>query len=386
MNRRQALRYGCAICTSLYGGGLFANTSSNYLPPPRFHRPDLGSDEGGLWAQKDREERQIRRSGLLVSEEVLTSYVRAIACRLGGEHCSDIRVYVIRTPIFNASMAPNGVMQLWTGLLLRVSNEAQLAAVIGHELGHYYQRHSLQRLRDTKDKALAAQIIGMFGAVGAIGNLAITGSVFAFSREHEREADDIGASLMHKAGYSVEESAKVWEGLLEEMRARDVKAAASSGSMFDTHPPSAERRDSLFNLANQLRGGVKGIDNFFKYTSSHTESWCDDELKRRQFDESITLFNRLSKTTANQRLMKYFVAEAYRQRAMPGDDALALEGFQALLSASFEMPRLHRSIGLIKRERHEKDAAIESFNRYIEMAPTAPDSELIKFYIEELKA
>jgi len=386
MERRQALKVSCALCAGLVTRPLFPSSSPRYSPPARLHRPDAGSEEGGLWALMDRQERQIKRSGLLVPDETITRYAQAIACRLGGEHCPDIRVYVVRTPHFNATMAPNGLMQIWTGLLLRVSNEAQLAAVIGHELGHYYQRHSLQRLRDTKDKAFAAQIMGMFGVAGALGQLAVSASMFSFSREHESEADEIGAVLMHKSGYDVEESAKVWEGLLEEMRARDENKAWLGNSIFDSHPPSAERRDRLLGISSQLRGGVKGIDNFSKYTSLHIEGWCDDELKRRQFDESISLFSRLSKTTVNKTLMSYFLFESHRLRALPGDDALALQGFSSLSASMPNFARVYRSIGLIQRQRRQKDAAISAFTRYVELAPDAPDYELIDMYIKELKA
>jgi len=53
------------------------------------------------------------------ASDALLDYVQAIACRLGGDHCPDIRVHLVRTPLFNASMAPNGMMQVWTGLMLR---------------------------------------------------------------------------------------------------------------------------------------------------------------------------------------------------------------------------------------------------------------------------
>ena len=96
----------------------------------------------------DREESRLRLSPFTLRDAQFTAYIQDIACRLGGEHCPDIRVYLMRTPFFNASMAPNGMMQVWTGLLLRVENEAQLAAVLGHEIGHYVARHSVDQLRE----------------------------------------------------------------------------------------------------------------------------------------------------------------------------------------------------------------------------------------------
>src|SRR5207253_8580503 len=93
----------------------------------------------------------------------------------------------------------NGMMQVWSGLMLRVDNEAQLAAVLGHEIGHYLARHSVEQLRDAKSRSAFGMFIGMFGAVGAAGQLGLYAGMFAYSREHESQADSIGVLLMRKA-------------------------------------------------------------------------------------------------------------------------------------------------------------------------------------------
>ena len=72
----------------------------------------------------DRAEAQLRRSPFVLRDEKLRAYVQDITCRLASQHCPDVRVHLVRTPYFNASMAPNGMMQVWSGLLLRVENEA----------------------------------------------------------------------------------------------------------------------------------------------------------------------------------------------------------------------------------------------------------------------
>ena len=67
----------------------------------------------------------------------LQGYVRSVTQRLIGPQISDLRIYLVRDPDFNASMFPNGMMLVHTGLLARTRSEAQLAAVLGHECGHY---------------------------------------------------------------------------------------------------------------------------------------------------------------------------------------------------------------------------------------------------------
>ena len=134
IDRRTALTFGCAQCALLAGGGALAQ-AGEWLAPPRFVRPALDTDEGGLWALMDREEKRLRRSPFRIGDAVLHDYLQGIACRLGAEHCPDIRVYALRTPWFNASMAPNGMMQVWSGLLLRVDNEAwrgEIPLIEGH--------------------------------------------------------------------------------------------------------------------------------------------------------------------------------------------------------------------------------------------------------------
>ena len=117
--------------------------ASPWQPPPPFAKPETATDEGGLWALMDREEAKLKRSSFLIRDKALQQYVSGIACRLAGDHCPGVRVYLVRTPVFNANMAPNGMMQVWSGLLLRMGNEAQLAAVLGHEIGHYLARHMI---------------------------------------------------------------------------------------------------------------------------------------------------------------------------------------------------------------------------------------------------
>jgi predicted Zn-dependent protease len=180
MNRRRALAAGCAC-----GAAVFTRLAGAqaWTAPARFTRPQPESDEAGIWAMTEREETRLKRSPFIVRDARLQGYVQDIACRLAGDHCPDIRVYVVRTPEFNASMAPNGMMQLCTGLMLRMENEAQLAAVMAHEIGHYLERHMIDRLRDTRDRAALARFIGLFGIVGSIGSAAVIATGFAYSRD-----------------------------------------------------------------------------------------------------------------------------------------------------------------------------------------------------------
>lgn len=386
MKRRRFLAAGCACCAGLATNSAWAQAMTEYAAPQRFDRPDLATDEGGLWALMDREEKALRRSPLVVRDEKLKTYVQDIVCRLGSDHCPDIRVFLVRTPLFNASMAPNGMMQVWTGLLLRVENEAQLAAVIGHEIGHYLQRHSVERLRDIKSKAAFGQVLGLFGLVGALGQIAVAASAYAYGRDHEREADRIGAYLMHRAGYDVAESAKVWGNLLQEAKAREGKEPEQTAPLFATHPAPPERRDDLEQLAKSLPGGKAGAETHAERIRPFIDEWLQDEVKRGQYAESLVLLSRHIDLGIAPELTRYYRGETYRLRGQEGDQDLALADYRTSALGPNPPPPAFRGIGLISRQRGQRQEALQAFSRYLELAPEAPDSAFIKTYISELSS
>lgn len=385
MKRRRLLIAGLASLAGLVSRNSWGQ-AENYAAPKRFSKPELDTDEGGMWAQMERQERNLRRSPLLVRDAGLKDYVQDLACRLGGEHCPDVRVHLVRTPLFNASMAPNGMMQVWTGLLLRMENEAQLAAVLGHEIAHYLQRHSVERLRDLKAKAAFGQFLGLFGVVGAVGQLAVLASSFAYSREHEREADRIGAYLMHQAGYDVAESAVVWANLLDEAKARQGREPDQNSPLFATHPVPPERREALAELAKKLPEGSKGEISFAEKTKGFLDEWLSDEVKRGQHEESLVLLNRMLLKKKMAALVYFHRAEIYRLRAKEGDLDLAISDYRSAIKEPNPVPAAWRGVGLIARQRNENAEALEAFVRYLELSPQAADAELIKNYILELKS
>ncbi|MES2511314.1 MAG: M48 family metalloprotease [Pseudomonadota bacterium] len=387
--RRGFLRSFCGHCMGLaglaYGLDAVAQAAAPVAPVTgRFLRPGIETEEGGLWGMMDREETRLRRSPFAIRDAELNRYVQDIVCRLGGDHCPDVRVYLVRTPMINATMAPNGMMQVWSGLLLRVENEAQLAAVLGHEIGHYMERHTLERLRDIKSRSAAAQIMGMFGAIGALGQLGVMAGAFSFSREQESSADRIGVGLMQKAGYEGRQAALVWDNLLGELKIKGGENAGTRNPMMASHPPAETRRDDLLKISGTTSGNL-GLDEFRKATAAHRLGWLQDEVKRGQYEESLVLFDRLIKQSPSDAQLLYARGEVYRQRATQADETLALADLDAAAGLQNPPPEAFRALGLLQKKRQSAGPAVESFEKYLAAAPTAPDAELIKTYVSELK-
>ena len=382
-------RFVCRTCAGIaalaMGRAALADDASPWNPPPRFAPPDAASDEGGLWAMMAHEEQRLRRSQLLIRDAQLRAYLQGVTCKLGGEHCPDIRIYLVRTAWFNASMAPNGMMQVWSGLLLRVDNEAQLAAILGHEIGHYLRRHGLERLKDARSRATFATLLMPLGLAGSAGAFLAAASGFAYTRDQEREADRIGLTLMRNAGYDPREASVIWSNLLDEAAVHTGANLTSNSPMFATHPASAERRETLAQLAGS-GGGDLFASEYLLHTTLLQRDLLDDELKRAEFDESIVLLNRLTKRSPERADLLYFRGEAHRLRNQKDDADLAQADFNSALALPQCPPEADRSLGFLHQARGEKAAARASFERYLQAAPEASDAAMIHTYLQELQS
>jgi len=359
--------------------------------PPRFAHPDPASDEGGWWSQMDREEQRLRASGFLIRDKALNEMVSGIACRLASAHCPDLRVYLVRTPLFNAMMAPNGMMQIWSGLLLRMTNEAQLAAVIGHEMGHYLERHSIDRIRSAKTATAVGHYLGL--ALGAVrssnaghfanaADIALIAGFLSYGRDQEREADRIGLNLMTQAGYAPLEASRVWEQMLEEVRADPMEGEDfwRASILFATHPPARERRETLAELAGSA-GGRTGEAEYRAALAAQRPAFVSDELKRRKFLQTRVLFERLLKAVPDDGEIQYALGEAFRMRDGVGDAQSALDAYRKAQAMRGSPPELYRSMGLLERQRGQHAEARASFARYLELKPGASDAELVRRYM-----
>jgi len=384
--------FGCALCglawLALARGAAAQGLADRFLVPPRY-QPSAGSDEQGLWRQMDRAERELETSRFVVRDPQLNASMRDIVCRLGKDYCADIRIYVVRTPQFNASMAPNGMMEVWTGLLLRCSDEAQLAAILGHEMGHYLRHHTLDRYRDARDKSSFGAFLGIglaaagAGYVGSLANLALIASIFAYSRDQEREADEIGLELMSKAGYAPLAAPEVWQQLIAEAKAGT--AERSESVMFASHPEPEERLVTLREASKRMDSGKgeRGAGRYRAMLGGVRESILHDELALRQYGRSEVVLDRLLAQSPDDGLLWYGKGEIYRLRGGQDDPARAIEAYGKALAAKGAPPETYRSLMVVELKQGHRDRAQGAFDTYLKMKPDAPDAGALRMLLEQ---
>jgi len=375
----------CAFCLSC------ATPRGTPGAPDDIHpsqRPDISSDEAGLWMYMDRIESRLKTSGRLVTDPALNTYLRQIVCNIDPVRCQDIRIYIVDTPHFNASMAPNGCMQVWTGLMLRAENEAQLAYVLGHEMAHYVRRHTLQQWRTVRNTSSALAFFSLataaagVGFVGSVAQLAALGAIFAYSRDQEREADEIGFETMAKADYEPVQASQIWGDLLAE----DEAGGKSAKSIFfATHPTTTERIATLKTLADKTakerRSWIAGQETYLNAIKPFRKEWLNEEVHKGSYNCSMVLLNRLLKSQGDSAELHFFLGEVYRLRGEKDDCENARAEYQKALQLGNPPPEVYRSLGVVCLRMGKAKEACDSFEGYLKMNPDASDRQIIESYI-----
>jgi beta-barrel assembly-enhancing protease len=348
-------------------------------------------DERGLWMQVDELERTLKTSAFTIRDPALNAYVRQVFCRTVGEaECAGVRIYIVRTAAFNASMAPTGMMLVNSGLLLRVRDEAQLAAVLGHEYTHFTHRHSLQSFRDAKGKLTALAWLSMipvasYGAAAAMSalQLGMISSVFGFNRGMESEADAGSVPLLVRAGYDPASAWKLWEQQRAEMdataAARKKRSRKDDGGLFSTHPPTQERMAALKAMAAkaQAPGLATGRETYRAALTPWWPQFVDDQIKLNDFGATEYLIGSLAAEGGWTADLLYARGELYRTRGQPADLAPAAGFYREAIALPAAPAEAWRGLGLVELRAGHDDAGQAALAAYLQKKPDAPDWAMI---------
>ncbi len=195
----------------------------------------------------------------LNTDIILTKRVKVIADRLikqVGTFRKDAlnwnwQVNVIDQDILNAWCMPGGKIAVYSGLIKRLNlTDAQLAAVLGHEIAHALREHSREQASNDKIKNLGifaiTKVAGLDSSATNLMELATRYTIMLpFSRAHETQADHIGTELMARAGYDPQEAVRVWVKMSKFSK-------QSTPEILSTHPSNASRIADLKNIANKV--------------------------------------------------------------------------------------------------------------------------------------
>jgi beta-barrel assembly-enhancing protease len=387
--RRYALAALCAsiaiIASPAAAQKKIKPAESSRPKPTAFDYKPVDDDERGLWMQVDEQELEIRSSKFLIKDQQLNQYIRSVLCKtVGDANCTRVRIYIMRTPQFNASMAPNGMMVIWSGLLLRTRNEAELASVLGHEFGHYERQHSLQAFRDIRKKSDAMTLLSFLPyGVGVIGQVGLVGSFLSFSRDMEKQADLVSIDYLSGAGYDPAAASKIWQNLRTEQDATAAERKKKSkkddgGGFFGTHPNTEERMVYLADAA-KAKPFASYDSNAAEYNQALTSWWpslIDDQVKSNDFGATEFLLAQLASDGWTSNLL-FARGELYRTRGELGDFDKAIGFYREAIAMANNLPENWRGLGLALLRSGKKDEGKRALQTYLSKKPDAVDFAML---------
>lgn len=222
--------------------------------------PDSQMDQMGISAyQQLKTDQKISEIG--TDNNYVRCVANAITKTLNGNSSWEVNVFI--DPSANAFALPGGKIGVNSGLLDVAQTPDQLAAVLGHEVGHVMAKHGNERMSIQYATQSGMQMIQAIAGeptpekqqlFGLLGLGSQVGIALPFSRKHESEADLIGLQLMAKAGFDPRQSVDLWENM--------AKAGGGGQPEFlSTHPSNSTRIENLnANMAeaNRLYQKAKG--------------------------------------------------------------------------------------------------------------------------------
>ncbi len=185
----------------------------------------------------------------LYKDPQMQAYLDRLGARLAkGTERADVsyKFYIIDSPIVNAFALPGGYVYVSRGLLALANNEAELAGVVGHEIGHITGRHSAERYSTSVVTSLGAGLIAAaVDSSSAAQALGLGSNLFlsSYSRSQENQADTLGIRYLARANYDAKAMSSFLAALQRDS-AFQAKAAGKNGnqfSYFSTHPATSDR-------------------------------------------------------------------------------------------------------------------------------------------------
>ena len=303
----------------------------------------------------------------------------------------------VNATYINAYAFPVGSIAVTRGILLSLESEAELSALLGHELGHVNSRHTAQQMsKGMLTQAVVGGVAALAGTKGdAFGQIASQLGMFgagallaSYSRDNEREADRLGMTYMTKSGYGTEGFVDLM-GMLNGLHKGNAGAASL---LFSTHPMSQERYDTAVSMKD---------NEFSSFVSQpmHREQYMDHTADLRKLAPAIGFFQKAEESMARE---AYDQAEAsfdqglkrapadYAGLAMMAKCQMAKQKYDQALHFSEKAKQVYPEeaqanhlSGFAKIKLKKFDQAVADFTAYETKLPGNPNTIFFRGYAYE---
>jgi len=393
MTRREFLRL-----SSLAAAGLVAGCATN--PVTGRSQLMLVSEDEEIQIDKQNAPYQFSADYGTVQDKRLSDYIdrngKNIAAQTHRTHMP-FNFHVVNAIYVNAYAFPGGTIACTRGILLSLDNEAELSALLGHELGHVNARHTAEQMsKGMLTQTVVGGLAVVAGTQGALyGNLASqlgqfgAGALLArYSRDNEREADALGMEYMVRAGYS----AQGMVGLMDVLRSMGKHKPSAIELMFATHPMSDER----------YRTAAETADTKYKSAKDkplYRERYLDNTARLRSQKEAI---DEMQKGQQEMAANNFSATDVHLRKAIklaPNDyTALVMMSMSQLVQKKWAVGRQYAEMaqqvypaeaqayhlsGFAKIQLKDYEGALEEFNSYDQVLAGNPNTLFFKGYAYE---
>lgn len=327
------------------------------------------------------------QGGDYVLDEALVDYVESVGQRVAEEADRELpyEFAVLNSSVPNAWALPGGKIAINRGLLVEMDSEAELAAVLGHEVIHAAARHGASQ--QSRQVLLQGLVVAGGVAVGAAterqeyGSVAMMAGLVGaqlisqrYSRDAEREADRYGMIYMHRAGYNPEAAVDLQETFV---RLSEGNGGGFAQGLFASHPPSRERVENNRAIARELgrdgeiardryRNRIARLKELEPAYSAHEEgrealAEGDVETARDKAREALALED-------DEAIFHALLGDAL---ASDGDHEGAEKAYSRALARDDSWFYHHLRRGMVREAQGELEAARGDLTQSLELLPTA---------------
>jgi predicted Zn-dependent protease len=336
----------------------------------------------------------------IAQDQALNRYIDRTGKEMGARtHRTHVpfNFHVVNATYVNAYAFPAGTIACTRGILLSVDNEAELAALLGHELGHVNARHTAEQMsKGMLTQAVVGGFSAVAGAAGSgfgslasqLGQIGAGALLASYSRDNERQADALGMEYMVKSGYSPGGMV----GLMEMLNSLGEHKPTAIELMFATHPMSAERYQTVVQSAATKYSSAKGLPVY-------RERYMDNTARLRAQKEAIEAMQTGDKALAQK---QYADAEGHYRRALKGapEDytALVLMSKTQLMQKKWAVGRQYAEMaqkaypqeaqayhlsGFARIQLKDYEGALDEFNSYDRVLAGNPNTLFFKGFAYE---
>ena len=350
------------------------------LPAAEINLPDIGSPADAVLSKNEENQlgraimRQVRASGELVEDPLVTEYINEIGYRLAAQANADgdheFSFFVVDNSAINAFALPGGFIGVHTGLLEATRNEDELAGVLAHEVAHVTQRHIARSIHASQRQSLLSTAIMLgailAGAAGAGGD-AMQGAIAVaqgtaaqqqinFTRSNEYEADRVGISALASAGFDPQGMGSFFEVI---SRGTSLSQARVP-EFLRTHPVSSARiaearnraRDyAPVHTADSVTYGIARVRMIVAGKDTPAEAVAHFEREPYEFQSDIE---------------KYGRAVAYLRA---GRNSEATRIFEELANKDGKVIAYHIGLGDAQMAMEAIDDSMQTFERALALFP-----------------